>query len=66
MPTRTKTDAIEDTAKDLKNTIEGGILQSNMDRETADKLMLMDISKTHANAYKNKDAERERVKKQST
>ena len=39
MSTRTKADAIEDEAKDLKNTIEGGVPQSNMDGETLNKLM---------------------------
>ena len=61
--TRTKIDAIEDATKDPKKAIEGGLPQSNMDRETLNKLM--DIFKKNANAYKRKDAERQRVQKQS-
>ena len=62
MPTKTKADAIEEAAKDLKKTLEGGIPQTNIDKEVIEKLM--EIFKNNAEAAKNESAEQQRVQKQ--
>ena len=61
MPTQTKADAIEEAAKDLKKALEGGIPQSNIDKEAIKKLM--EIFKNNAEATKNENFERQRVQK---
>ena len=61
MPTKTKADAIEEAVKDFKKAIEGGIPQSNIDKEAIEKLM--EIFKMNAYAAKNEDVERQKVQK---
>ena len=61
MPNKTKADAIEEVAKDLKEALEGRIPQSNIDKETIEKLM--EIFKKNAEATKNEDVERQRLHK---
>ena len=55
MPTRTKADAIEEAAKDLKQALEGRIPQSIIDKEAIEKLM--EIFKKNAEATKNQNVE---------
>ena len=64
MPTKIKADAIEEAAKDLKKAIEGGIPQSNIDKEAIEKLT--EILKKNADAVRDENSERQRVQMQST
>ena len=57
--TKTKADAIEEAAKDLKKALEGRIPQSNIDKEVIEKLMK--IFKKNAEATKNEEVKRQRV-----
>ena len=61
MPTKTEAGAIEEAAKDLKTALDGGIPQTNIDKEAIEKLM--EIFKKNAEAYKNENVERKRVQK---
>ena len=63
MPKKPKADANEEAAKDLRKVIEGGIPQSNIDKEAIEKLM--EIFKKNADAHKNENVERQRVQNQS-
>ena len=59
---KTKADAIEEAAKDLKKALEGRIPQSNIDKEAIEKLM--EIFIMNAEATKNENVELQRVQKQ--
>ena len=61
MPTKTKADAIEEAAKDSKKALDGGIPQTNIDKEAIEKLM--EIFKKNAEAAKSENAEQQRVQK---